>query len=67
MNERSGIKRLHSHLLRHGCAQAALAKGAHPGIVWEMLGHTTSAMTRKYLGQAKQVEAARQMPTYAPI
>jgi hypothetical protein len=36
-------------------------------MVQEMLGHSTSVMTRRYLGQAKQVEAARQMPTYAPI
>jgi hypothetical protein len=36
-------------------------------MVQEMLGHSTSAMTRRYLGQAKQAEAAKQMPTYAPI
>lgn len=67
LRERSGIARLHWHLFRHGFAQAALGKGAHPGMVQEMLGHATGAMTRKYLGQAKQTEAARQMPTYAPI
>ena len=58
---------MHWHLFRHGVAQAALVKGAHPGMVQEMLGHSTSAMTRKYLGQAKQAETARQMPAYAPI
>ena len=67
LRERSGIARLHWHLFRHGFAQAALGKGAHPGMVQEMLGHSTSAMTRKYLGQAEQTEAARQMPAYAPI
>ena len=67
LRKRSGIARLHWHLFRHGFAQGALAKGAHPGMVQEMLGHSTSTMTRRYLGQAKQVEAARQMPTYAPI
>jgi hypothetical protein len=36
-------------------------------MVQEILGHSTSAMTRKHLGQAKRTEAARQMPTYAPI
>jgi site-specific recombinase XerD len=55
LRERSRIARLHWRLFRHGFAQAALGKGAHP------------AMTRKYLGQAKQTEAARQMPAYAPI
>jgi len=67
LRERSGIARLHWHLFRHGFAQAALGKGAHPGMVQEMLGHATSTMTRKYLGHAKQSEAARQMPAYAPI
>jgi site-specific recombinase XerD len=67
LRERSGIARLHWHLFRHGFAQAALGKGAHPGMVQEMLGHATSAMTRKYLGPAKQTEAARQMPAYSPI
>ncbi len=67
LKERSGIGRVHSHLFRHGFAQVALGKGAHPGMVQEMLGHSTSAMTRRYLGQAKQAEAARQMPTHAPI
>ena len=55
------------HLFRHGSAQAALTKGAHPEMVQETLGHATGAMTRRYLGRAKQTEAARQMPAYAPI
>lgn len=67
LRARSGIARVHWHLFRHGFAQAALGKGAHPSMAQEMLGHATSAMTRKYLGQAKQTEAARQMPSYAPI
>jgi len=67
LKKRSGVGRLRSHLLRHGFAQAALAKGAHPGMVQEMLGHSTPTMTRRYLGWAKQEEAARQMPDYAPI
>jgi len=32
-----------------------------------MLGHSTNVMTRRYLGQARQTEAARQMPKFAPI
>jgi site-specific recombinase XerD len=67
LRERSGVARLHWHLFRHGFAQGALSRGAHPGMVQEMLGHSTSTMTRRYLGQAKQAEAAKQMPTYAPI
>jgi site-specific recombinase XerD len=67
LKKRSGIARLKSHLLRHGFAQAALAKGAHPGMVQEMLGHSTPTMTRRYLGWAKQEEAAKQMPEFSPI
>ena len=32
-----------------------------------MLGHTTNVMTRRYLGQVKQTEAARKMPLYSPL
>ena len=67
LKKRSGIVRLKAHLLRHGFAQAALTKGAHPGMVREMLGHSTPSMTRRYLGWAKQEEAAKQMAQYAPI
>jgi site-specific recombinase XerD len=67
LKRRSGIKRLRSHLLRHTFAQTALRKGAHPGLVQEMLGHSTPTMTRRYLGWAKQEEAARQMPDFSPI
>src|SRR5215207_7015684 len=33
LRRRSGVTRLHSHLLRHGFAQAALVKEADPGMV----------------------------------
>jgi hypothetical protein len=36
-------------------------------MVQEMLGHSTNAMTRRYAGQVRQIEAARRMPKYAPI
>lgn len=67
LKKRSGVFKLKAHLLRHGFAQAALSKGAHPGMVQEMLGHATPSMTRRYLGWTKQEEAARQMPGYSPI
>lgn len=67
LRERSGIARMHWHLFRHGFAQHALAMGADPGTVQEMLGHTSNTMTRKYLGQVKQTVAARQMPKFARI
>jgi site-specific recombinase XerD len=67
LKQRSGVTRRHSHLLRHGFAQAALVKRANPGMVQEMLGHSTPTMTRRYLGWARQEEAARQMPEFSPI
>ena len=67
LRARCGIARLHWHLFRHGFAQTALVKGAPPALVQEMLGHSTNVMTRRYLGRARQTEAARQMPKYAPI
>ena len=67
VRERSGVARLHWHLFRHGFAQTALTKGADPLIVQEMLGHSSATMTRKYLGQVRQTEAARLMPQFAPI
>jgi integrase len=65
--KRSGIERIRSHLLRHGFAQAALARGAHPGMVQEMLGHSTPTTARRHLDGAKQEEAAQQAPECAPI
>ncbi len=35
--------------------------------VHEMLGHATNTMTRRYLGWARQSEAAKQMPRFSPI
>jgi integrase/recombinase XerC len=67
LRDRSKIARLHWHLFRHGFAQHALRMGADPGTVQEMLGHSSNAMTRKYLGQVKQSEAAKRMPKYARI
>jgi site-specific recombinase XerD len=64
---RCGIVRMHWHLFRHGFAQGALKKGADMGTLQEMLGHTSNAMTRRYAGQVRQTEAARQMPKFAPI
>ena len=67
LRARSGIARLHWHLFRHGFAQTALVKGAPAALVQEMLGHSTNVMPRRYLGQARQTEVARQMPKFVPI
>lgn len=65
--ERSGVCRLHAHLLRHSFAQHALQAGAERAAVMDMLGHRTDAMARRYAGTIRQETAARMMPQYSPI
>jgi hypothetical protein len=67
LRARSEIARVHWHLLRHGFAQTALRKGADMGMVQEMRGHSSNAMTRRYAGYVRQSEATRQMPRFSPI
>lgn len=64
---RSGVTRVHPHLLRHHFAQVALEKGAERAAVQDMLGHKTDAMSRRYAGNVRQRTAARMMPRYSPI
>lgn len=66
LKKRSGVQRLHPHLLRHNFAQNALLKGAERAAVQEMLGHKTEAMTRRYTASVRQSSAARLMPKFSP-
>jgi site-specific recombinase XerD len=49
LRARSGVVRFHWHLLRHTAGTESLRNGADSLDVQETLGHTTSAMTRRYL------------------
>lgn len=42
---RAGFPALRFHDLRHGCATLLLAKGTHPKLVQELLGHSRVSMT----------------------
>lgn len=64
---RSGITRLHAHLFRHGIAHRAADQGAHPGEIQLLLGHSSTAMARRYTGSAAKRQGARLMPRYSPI
>jgi site-specific recombinase XerD len=64
---RSGITRLHAHLFRHGIAHRAADQGAHPGEIQLLLGHTSTAMARRYTGSAAKRQGARLMPQYSPV
>lgn len=65
--ERSGITRVHAHLFRHGIAHRAADQGAHPGEIQLLLGHSSTAMARRYTGSAAKRQGARLMPQYSPI
>ena len=43
--KRAGLPNIRFHDLRHTCATLLLAKGVHPKIVSEMLGHSSVSIT----------------------
>ncbi|MGH3085688.1 MAG: site-specific integrase [Rubrobacteraceae bacterium] len=43
--QKAGLSRIRFHDLRHTCATLLLARGVHPKIVQELLGHSTIAIT----------------------
>lgn len=49
---RSGVTRLHIHLLRHTFATNYLICGGDPFSLQQILGHSTLEMTRRYVNQA---------------
>lgn len=67
LKAKSGVKRVHAHLLRHNFAQKALRNGAERGVLQDVLGHATPVMTNRYLGNERKRQAAQVMKTLAPI
>jgi integrase/recombinase XerD len=65
--QRSGIKRMHAHLFRHGMAQHAADNGADIGTIQTLLGHKSPAMARRYAGEALNRQGARLMVQFSPI
>ena len=49
---RSGVKRLHAHLLRHTFAVNYLVNGGDVFTLQQILGHTTLEMVRRYVNLA---------------
>jgi integrase len=45
LHKKAGLPEIRFHDLRHTCATLLLAKGVHPKIVQELLGHATIAVT----------------------
>lgn len=58
--QRSGVNRLHVHLLRHTFATNYLIAGGDPLSLQQILGHSTLEMTRRYVNQAAVQEMVRQ-------
>jgi site-specific recombinase XerD len=50
--DRSGIERLHAHLLRHTFAVNYLVNGGDLFTLQQILGHTTLEMVRRYVNPA---------------
>jgi site-specific recombinase XerD len=50
--EKSGVKRLHAHLLRHTFAVSYLVNGGDVFSLQQILGHTTLEMVRRYVNLA---------------
>ena len=55
----SGVRRLHSHLLRHTYATMFLLNGGDVFLLRQNLGHTTLTMVQNYLHVAAQTAAIR--------
>lgn len=67
LKTRSSVPQVHAHLLRHYFAKKALANGVERAVLQDMLGHSTSVMTNRYLGDERKTQAAKLMPRYSPI
>lgn len=66
---RSGIERLHAHLLWHSFSVSALADGMVLMTLKETLGHTDIRTTSRYLAMAKQqlIEQQRKVNPLARV
>ena len=66
LKQRSGISRLHPHLLRHSFATAYLRNGGDVYTLQAILGHTTLEMTKRY-AQLIPSEIAINFTRHSPI
>lgn len=64
--ERSGVKRLHAHLLRHTFAVNYLMNGGDVFSLQQILGHTTLEMVRRYVSLAN-TQVISQHRLYSPV
>jgi site-specific recombinase XerD len=65
IQQRSGVKRLGSHLIRHTYAQKMALQGAPVADIQDVLGHESDKMARHYAGDARKIAAADLMAKYS--
>ena len=66
LGEKSGIKRLHAHLLRHTFALNYLVNGGDLFTLQQILGHTTLEMVRPYVNLAN-AHVMTQHQRFSPV
>jgi site-specific recombinase XerD len=65
IQQRSGVKRLGSHLIRHTYGQNMAHQGASISDIQDVLGHESDKMARHYAGEARKFAAAELMSKYS--
>ena len=66
IRRRTGIKRLHPHLLRHTFATRYIENGGRERDLQDLLGHTSSKMTQRYVHLAQKSIRA-EFVNYSPL
>ncbi|MFQ6028336.1 MAG: tyrosine-type recombinase/integrase [Dehalococcoidia bacterium] len=66
LGERSGVSRLHAHLLRHTFAVNYLVNGGDVFTLQQILGHTTLDMVRRYVNLAN-THVMTQHKRFSPV
>lgn len=67
LKRKSGVPRVHAHLLRHTFGSHAINAGAERAAVQDMMGHLTDQMTARYTRDARKRTASVMMPGVSPI
>lgn len=66
LKNKTGISRLHIHLLRHTFATNYLRANQNPFTLQSLLGHETLEMTRRYVDMVRLEEIIRD-PGFSPV
>lgn len=66
IRRRTGIRRLHPHLLRHTFATRYMENGGRERDLQDLLGHTSSKMTQRYVHMAQR-SVRREFVNFSPL